>query len=189
MRNRPSAERRTSFRWQFQDYHRVQPQLHPRHRLRRIHLFLWIQQKYEVTRKLHETVAKELGDTATWKIFRSGWRSPQIIWRAQKCKHLQALLNDSDPERPIKVASRKHSICIHFPEDRNCEVRKRTKITRGLCRRRTADSIPRAEKFGDLIAVDHKALNEESESRHKHRYSIVVQDLATQWIQSYLCRT
>ena len=28
-----------------------------------------------------------------------------------------------------------------------------------------------------------------SESRNNHRYSIVVQDLATQWIQSYPCKT
>ena len=28
-----------------------------------------------------------------------------------------------------------------------------------------------------------------SESRHNHRYAVVVQDLATQWLQSYLCKT
>ena len=95
--------------------------LHPRHRLRRIHLFLWIQQKYEVTRKLHETVAKEWRDTATWKIFRRGWRSPQMIWRTQKMHAPASTSHDSDPERPIRVASRKHSIKIHFPEDRNCD--------------------------------------------------------------------
>ena len=36
-----------------------------------------------------------------------------------------------------------------------------------------------------MITADHKVFNEGSESRHNHRYSIVVQDLATQWIQSY----
>ena len=35
-------------------------------------------------------------------------------------------------EPPIKVASGKHSIFIHYPKDRNCPVRKRTKITRVL---------------------------------------------------------
>ena len=29
---------------------------------------------------------------------------------------------DSDSERPTQVAPRKHSICTHFPKDRNCEV-------------------------------------------------------------------
>ena len=31
-------------------------------------------------------------------------------------------------------------------------------------------------------------LTEGSESRNNHRYAVVVQDLATQWIQSYPCR-
>ena len=48
--------------------------------------------------------------------------------------------------------------------------------------------MPRAENFGYLITADHKVLNEESESRHNHRYAIVVQDLATRWIISYPCK-
>ena len=40
-------------------------------------------------------------------------------------------------------------------------------------------SIPRTDKFGDLITADHKVLNEEGESRNNHRYTVVVQDLAT----------
>ena len=43
----------------------------------------------------------------------------------------------------------KHSVCTHFPKDRNCEICKRTKITRAPCRRRTGEAVPRAEKFGD----------------------------------------
>ena len=45
--------------------------------------------------------------------------------------------------------------------------------------------MPRAEHFGDLITADHKILIEESESRNDHRYAVVVQDLATRWVQSY----
>ena len=41
----------------------------------------------------------------------------------------------------------------------------------------------------DLITADHKVLSEGCESRNNHRYSVVVQDLATQWIQSYPCKT
>ena len=48
---------------------------------------------------------------------------------------------DSDSERPAKVVSRKHSIFSHFPKDRNCEMRKRTKITRAPCRKRTGDAV------------------------------------------------
>ena len=49
--------------------------------------------------------------------------------------------------------------------------------------------MPRAENFGDLITADHKVLSEESESRNNHRYAVVGQDLATQWLQSYSCKT
>ena len=49
--------------------------------------------------------------------------------------------------------------------------------------------MPRAERSGDLDTADHKVPIEESESRNNHRYAQVVQDLATQWIQSYPCET
>ena len=35
------------------------------------------------------------------------------------------------------------------------------------------------------MTADHKILNEEGESRLSHRYAIVVEDLATRWMQSY----
>ena len=83
----------------------------------------------------------------------------------------------------------KHSVDTHFLKDRNCEMCQRTKITRPPCRRRTGGVVPRAENFGDLIRADHKVLSENCESRKNHPYAVVVQDLATQWIQSYPCRT
>ena len=84
----------------------------------------------------------------------------------------------------------KHSVYTHFPKDRNCEICQRTKITRAPCRRRSGGAVPRSENFGDLITTNHKVPNEIScESRNNHRYAIVVQDLATQWIQSYPCKT
>ena len=49
-------------------------------------------------------------------------------------------------------------------------------------------AVPRAEKFGDLITADHKVLGDNCESRNNHRYAVVVQDLATQWIQAYPCK-
>ena len=42
--------------------------------------------------------------------------------------------------------------------------------------------------FGDLITADHKVLSDNCESRNNHRYAVVVQDLATQWIQAYPCK-
>ena len=44
-------------------------------------------------------------------------------------------------------------------------------------------------KFGELITADHKVLSDNCESRNNHRYAIVVQELATEWIQSYPCKT
>ena len=51
----------------------------------------------------------------------------------------------------------KHNVHTHFPKDRNCEICKRTKITRAPCRRRKGEAVPRADNFGDLITADHKS--------------------------------
>ena len=61
-------------------------------------------------------------------------------------------------------------------------------ITRASCRRRAGTVVPRADNFGDLITADHTILSEEKESRNNHRYAVVVQDLATQWLQFYPCK-
>ena len=97
--------------------------------------------------------------------------------------HLQSLRL-----REVWIWVNKHSVCTHIPKDRNCEICKRTKITRAPCRRRIGGAVPRAENF-DLMTADHKVLSEGCESRNNHRYAIVVQDLATQRIQSYPCKT
>ena len=83
----------------------------------------------------------------------------------------------------------KHSVYTHFPKDRNCEICKRTKIKKAPCRRRNGEAVPRAEKIGDLITADQKVLSDNCESRNNHRKAVVVQDLATQWIQAYPCKT
>ena len=56
----------------------------------------------------------------------------------------------------------KHSVHTHFPKDRNCEICKRTKITRAPCRRRNGGAVSRAENLGDLITADHKVLSDNS---------------------------
>ena len=83
----------------------------------------------------------------------------------------------------------KHSVYTHFPRDRTCEICQRTKITSAPCRRRNGGAVPRAEKFGDLVTADHKVFSDNCESRDNHRHAVVVQDLATQWIQAYPCKT
>ena len=82
----------------------------------------------------------------------------------------------------------KHSVCTHFLEDQNCEICQRTKITRAPCRRRIGGAVLRAENIGNLITADHKVLSDNCESRNNHRFAVVVQDLATQWIQAYPCK-
>ena len=82
----------------------------------------------------------------------------------------------------------KHSVYTHFPKDRTCEICKRTKITRAPCRRRNGEAVPRAANFGDLITADHKVLSDNCESRNNHRYAVVVQDPATQRIQTSPCK-
>ena len=61
-------------------------------------------------------------------------------------------------------------------------------MTRASCRRRNGEAVLRAENFGDLMTADHKVLSDNCESRNNHRYAVVVQDLATQWIQAYPCK-
>ena len=39
-----------------------------------------------------------------------------------------------------------------------------------------------------MITADHKVLSDNCEYRNNHRYAVVVQDLATQWIQAYPCK-
>ena len=59
----------------------------------------------------------------------------------------------------------KQNVHTHFPKDRNCEICKRTKITRAQCRRRNGEAVPLAANFGDLITADHKVLSDSCESR------------------------
>ena len=129
------------------------------------------------------------------------FRHPGVAARIQ-----ENLVDDEIPEHGDSHASSSHEASLepifkrredlgkrsvenHFPKDRNCEICQRTKTTRAPCRRLNGGSVPRAENCGDLISADHKVLSENCESRNNHRYSVVVQDLATQWIQSYPCKT
>ena len=94
-----------------------------------------------------------------------------------------------EPRAEVVPGSGKYSIYTHIPKDRNCDNCLGTKTTRASCRGRTGTFVPRAETFGDWVTVVHKVLGEGCESRSNHRYAVVVQDLATQWLQSYPCKT
>ena len=89
----------------------------------------------------------------------------------------------SEPTTKRREDLGKHNVHTHFPKNTNCEICRRTNITRAPCSRRN-----RAEKFGCLIKADHKVLSDNCESRNNHRHAVVVQDLATQWIQACPCK-
>ena len=50
--------------------------------------------------------------------------------------------------------TQEQSIFIYFPQDRNCEVCKRTKVTRAPCRKSTGDAVLRTENFGDFMTAE-----------------------------------
>ena len=58
-----------------------------------------------------------------------------------------------------------------------------------LRRRRIGEAVPRAVNFGDLITADLKYSVKVVNLETIIDMHIVVQDLATQWIQSYPCKT
>ena len=84
----------------------------------------------------------------------------------------------------------KHSVNTHFPpKDPTCDICLKTKKQWLLAEDVLVQSCPEREHFGDLMNADHKVLSEGSDSRNNHRCAVVVQDLATQWLQSYPCKT
>ena len=109
-----------------------------------------------------------------------------------KNAHPHQYSSSSSRELPMESRAKvvpgpgKHSIHTHFPKHRNCDICFRTKITRASCRRRTGTVVPKAENFSDVIPADQKVLSEGCESRHNHRYAVVVKDLATQETQKSL---
>ena len=94
-----------------------------------------------------------------------------------------------EPRANVEPGSGKHSVYMHFPKDPNCDICLKTKITRASYRKRTGTVVSKAEYFRDLITAVHRVISEESEARNNYRYAVVVQDLATHWIQSYPCKS
>ena len=60
-----------------------------------------------------------------------------------------------EAQAKVGPGSGKHSVYTHFPNDPNCDICLKTKITRASCRRRAGTIVPKAENFGDLITADH----------------------------------
>ena len=126
--------------------------------------------------------------------FRNGRKNSWRIWWMTKF-HYREALTPVLLMKLLQIRLQRHVriwvstvLRLISPKDRNCEICKRTEITIAPCRRRTGEAVPRALNFGDLITADHKVVSENCEFRNNHRYAVVVQDLATQWIQAYPCK-
>ena len=89
----------------------------------------------------------------------------------------------------VEPGSGKHSVYTHFPKDPKLRYLLEDKNNESFLQKMRWHSGAQSGKIGGLITADHKILSEGSESRNNHRYAVVVQDLATQWLQSYPCKT
>ena len=91
------------------------------------------------------------GETRCVLKSRSGCKNSEKIWWMVKFHY-------SETQTPVLLMKclqsphqREVRICVntvfytHFPEDRNCEICKRTQITRAPCRRRNGATVLRAE--------------------------------------------
>ena len=90
---------------------------------------------------------------------------------------------ESASEPRGKVVSVKHSICTHLKlrlllENENNNSSWQKMLVQSCLERKNS-----------MTTADHKVLSEECGSRNNHRYAVVVQDLATQWIKSCPCQT
>ena len=80
----------------------------------------------------------------------------------------------------------------HFPKDPRCEICNDCKIQRVHCRKQKhgpPDEYSTPEKFGDFITADHAVLAPEEASRQGHRYSLIVLDRYSSWLQGYAALT
>ena len=89
----------------------------------------------------------------------------------------------------VEPGSCKHSVQTHFPKDPSCDICLKPTLTRASWQKTCWYSRAQSGKFVDLLIADHKFVSEGSASRNNHRYAVVAQDLATQWLQSYPCKS
>ena len=83
----------------------------------------------------------------------------------------------------------KHSVYTHFPKRPKLRDLPENQNHKGPVQKTYWQSRTKCRKNVGLITADQKVLSEGCESRNNHRYAVVVQDLATQWTESYPCKT
>ena len=178
-------------------------QVRPPHRHRRTRqVHLHVQQHSEVTIRHQETVAihpktpnnnnkRDINRASDDSLLdlQNGWRSLQIILKMQRCLHPHTFLTTQIRNVLQKCSSRS---TIFWRASHRTVIAKYADKPRGqglLLQKTHFRSSTSSRKIGDLITADHKVFNEEGESGNNHRYAVVLQDLATQRIQSYPCKT
>ena len=93
------------------------------------------------------------------------------------------------PEPPPKVVSGKHSTFTHFPNDRNCEVCKKDQNYEVSFKKTNWRNSTSSGKVGHLIAADHKFSTRRVNRGTITEYTVVVQELSSQLMQSYPSKT
>ena len=95
------------------------------------------------------------------------------------------LVDDRVPEHRDSHASSSHELSLEPTPTRSAAGGPKSQ---GL---RAEDALAELYFVQNFLVVtaDHKVLSEGCESRNSDRYAVVVQDLATRWIQSYPCKT
>ena len=94
----------------------------------------------------------------------------QLMWKYHRRHFLVPRILQQKPTS--HRAGGKHSLFTHFPNDANCQVCRRPKVTRAPCRRNPdewADRIKIPERFGDMMTGYRTVLIEEQESRIHHK--------------------
>ena len=94
----------------------------------------------------------ELGDPLYSEIPEWLQEFTEIWWGDEVPEHVGSHASSSheaslEPTIKRREDLGKHSVYTHFPKDRNCDMCKRTKITRAACRRRNGGAVLRAENF------------------------------------------
>ena len=111
-----------------------------------------------------------------WKWLKNGGTKTNILWKSQQ---RSTRIISSGPSSIRQTKKARHYLFTHFLKAPNCELCKSAKITRiGWTLNQKRPHTPRDHDS------HHKILNEQRESRNDQKYAIVVEDLATPWIQS-----
>ena len=89
----------------------------------------------------------------------------------------------------VESDSGKHSIYVHVPKDKKCDICLKTKLIRASCRRLAGTVVPRAENVGDLITADHKKISVEDVNLETIIDTLSWYKTWQQWTQSYPRKT